>query len=371
MEFYTLNPPNSQFFSDDVIGSVIQRAGTAKRTLEVSDRLASQVVGSEKANSRSRFPKEKYARGALKCPTPSESEGGAEANRSISATDISRGKTTKLNHEATRRNQDTGVLTAHTRHEVVMELILQKQQYQRNLRRARQRRYRQRKDDHLLQLEEDINQIRHEITVLQQRYQAHSAGVLPENNVWKVSLDYFRVFCCGLQKSTGLVDGVCGPCVQQDFVLTAMSANVMHNTGQGTETLLDNWRHLSRMFGDFRLDLGGLTASVEGSVVATTTTKITITERTIQNVFPHVWDSARDPTSPAASVAGKLIGRRIVLQGSVHFEWDEAYGRVTSVLSRSDFLTPMLHVLGNLGDASRVFENALISADFQLRHVPA
>ncbi|KAF1789043.1 Stress up-regulated Nod 19 [Phytophthora cactorum] len=46
--------------------------------------------------------------------------------------------------------------------------------------------------------------------------------------------------------------------------------------------------------------------------------------------------------------------------GSVHFEWDNVYGRVVSMQSEVDLLTPLLHLLGSLEDASRVLD--LISA---------
>lgn len=54
------------------------------------------------------------------------------------------------------------------------------------------------------------------------------------------------------------------------------------------------------------------------------------------------------------------------MHGSTRFEWDGVYGDVTHVVAQSDMLTPLLHLLGNLEDVSRVFEGALISPDFQL-----
>ncbi|ETP37234.1 hypothetical protein F442_14949 [Phytophthora nicotianae P10297] len=53
--------------------------------------------------------------------------------------------------------------------------------------------------------------------------------------------------------------------------------------------------------------------------------------------------------------------------GSIRFEWDAINGQVTSVSTESDMLTPMLHLLGNLEDVSRVFADALLSLDFQWR----
>ncbi|EEY65250.1 uncharacterized protein PITG_16884 [Phytophthora infestans T30-4] len=47
-------------------------------------------------------------------------------------------------------------------------------------------------------------------------------------------------------------------------------------------------------------------------------------------------------------LASKLLDQSIAIHGSTRFDWDIGYGRVTSVISESDMLTPMLQVLGRL-----------------------
>ncbi|KAF4041740.1 hypothetical protein GN244_ATG06059 [Phytophthora infestans] len=97
-----------------------------------------------------------------------------------------------------------------------------------------------------------------------------------------------------------------------------------------------------------------------GSIVATTITRITITERSLRNVFPHLWvQSGR-----YKELAEKLLGQRIV---AIQFNWDSTQRRVSSVIAQSDLLKPMLGLVGSLENVSRVFEKAIISPNFQWR----
>ncbi|ETL87864.1 hypothetical protein L917_13020, partial [Phytophthora nicotianae] len=53
------------------------------------------------------------------------------------------------------------------------------------------------------------------------------------------------------------------------------------------------------------------------------------------------------------------------MRGSTCFEWDDSTSRMTRVVSQSDMLSPMLQLLNSVEDVSLVFEQALISPDFQ------
>ncbi|KAF1779082.1 hypothetical protein GQ600_23158 [Phytophthora cactorum] len=74
-------------------------------------------------------------------------------------------------------------------------------------------------------------------------------------------------------------------------------------------------------------------------------TLVTITEITLQNVFHHLYNEERGADSPLAS---KLLNKRILLSGSTRFGWDSGRSCVVSVASQSDFLTPMLQLLGGV-----------------------
>ncbi|ETK86349.1 hypothetical protein F441_14958 [Phytophthora nicotianae CJ01A1] len=101
------------------------------------------------------------------------------------------------------------------------------------------------------------------------------------------------------------------------------------------------------------------------SVVAVTTTSITITEETLRHAFPHLIDTGTGSSSFA--LVHLLLDERLVLHGSTYFEWDPVYGRVTRVVSQADMITPVLMLLGSLEDVSRVFENALLQPALKRR----
>ncbi|KAG3143633.1 hypothetical protein PC128_g24546 [Phytophthora cactorum] len=69
----------------------------------------------------------------------------------------------------------------------------------------------------------------------------------------------------------------------------------------------------------------------------------------------------REGGNARSPLADKLLGQRIVARGSTRFDWGTGDDRVTSIISESDMLTPMLLILGNLEDVSKVFEKSLIS----------
>ncbi|EGZ08017.1 hypothetical protein PHYSODRAFT_374496, partial [Phytophthora sojae] len=54
-----------------------------------------------------------------------------------------------------------------------------------------------------------------------------------------------------------------------------------------------------------------------------------------------------------------LLGQRLVVVTTTRFEWDEANGRINSVYSTNDIVTPLLKILGNLEDVARVMKKPL------------
>jgi hypothetical protein len=167
--------------------------------------------------------------------------------------------------------------------------------------------------------------------------------------LWDVVLEYFRVFRHGLQ---GRRQGG-----QVAFLRASMSLDVAFNTGRGTEAMLRSWKCFSLWFKDIKLELRELEEGPRDSLVATTVTSVTITERTLRNVFPHVRDG----------LAEKLLGQRLVMHGATRFEWDPVRCRVCSVVARSDLRTAMTRLLHSAEDAARVCGKALISPAFQWR----
>ncbi|KAK1935467.1 bZIP transcription factor 1 [Phytophthora citrophthora] len=272
-----------------------------------------------------------------------------------------------------RKRQDSGytgsselMMLAHSSHDVAkktaedalanvvtQDWFVEQQKHQREIRRVRQIRYRKKQQDYMTTLEESNRELQQEILQLEKRRRAIFAAVPSEKTLWNVAVEYFRVFQYGFRASD-LTNNKSS--VQLDFLRASMAPDVLYNAGRGVEAILKNWTYFSLWFKDVEVQLDGLKKNGQESLIAKTTTTFIITEKTVANVFPHL-------TGPNADglLAGKLLGQKIVLQGSTRFDWDSGYGRVTSVISESDMLTPMLRVLGSLEDVSKVFEKSLIS----------
>ncbi|OWZ21938.1 hypothetical protein PHMEG_0003427 [Phytophthora megakarya] len=177
----------------------------------------------------------------------------------------------------------------------------------------------------------------------------------------RIALEYLSRFRNGL------------PCVAElqssqnfaelEFLKRTMLPDVVFNAERGVKAIVSNWKRLSLSFYDIEVELDNLVEGLGGSLIATTTTSVTITQQTLENVFPHlcVDDIDSDP------LAQKLLNKRLVVIGSTRFDWDDKSSRVKSITSQSDMLTPILRLLGDLENTSRVFENAMISPEFQWR----
>ncbi|KAG2777732.1 hypothetical protein PC129_g20315 [Phytophthora cactorum] len=128
-----------------------------------------------------------------------------------------------------------------------------------------------------------------------------------------------------------------------------MTLDVVSNIGHGPKALLESWRRFSTSFQGVEIELEDVKSDGENSLVATITSNFTFTKRMLQKKFPH-------QRGGRSSLAKKLLHQDIVVPGTVQFIWDRTGGRITSVLTRSNMLTPMLDLVGNMGDLVRVLE---------------
>uniref|UniRef100_H3GX48 BZIP domain-containing protein n=1 Tax=Phytophthora ramorum TaxID=164328 RepID=H3GX48_PHYRM len=307
MNVCTLYPPSRRQLSDDVIGSVKQRAWLSDDCIEEG--------GDENIITGNAF-QQPHDR-------PQLYEEALEEHSIVAQGGVYNALHGGTSMEAEQKERGTASSLAR----------------QREKRRLRQIRYRKKKYAVLTHLEEDTQQLREEVQSLEQRRRDISASLPIWKSVWDIALRYFEIFRFGLQGSSlQSQSSTTSSSSQLDFVLTTLAPDVEHNAGRGVETMMRSWWCLSHWFGRFDLELEGLMKGNNSSLDATTTTSVTITEQTLR--------------------------KRIVMRGSVHFQLDNANGRVTSVTAQSDMLTPMLRLLGDLEDVSCVFEKALISPGF-------
>ncbi|EGZ16337.1 hypothetical protein PHYSODRAFT_505664 [Phytophthora sojae] len=336
MNSCVLRPHNSQRLSDDVIG-VVSRARQAER-YSVAD-----LNANTNANANANPMQSSYTPQTI---LPSTSGLISPMDRK------------RVRDEPTMPAETQLKRRHYKQHEDVIKDVISEQDRLRELRRLRQIRYRKKKAEYANTLDAENKQLQEEIDTLEQRRRSFAAAVPAKENVWSVAAEYFRLFRYGFQTAAASSTST-QPSMQQDFLRNCMTADVVFNAGRGPEAMAKSWKCLSLWFQAVEFELEGLQKGVDGSLEAATITSVTITDRTLRNVFPHL------PSDSA--LRAKLLDQRLVMRGSMRFEWDPAFGRVCCLVAQSNMLAPMLRLLGGWDDVSKVFERALISPDFQWR----
>ncbi|OWZ01136.1 hypothetical protein PHMEG_00027539 [Phytophthora megakarya] len=358
MDTCILRPPTGRVLSDAVIGGVVQR------TKSVSDNRPRSLNDAISESTWSRYPAERpqptapHYTGRLYNDTTNadrkrpRQEADSPVNSTLMMLAVS---SDDMGHPTTKKSAEEAL-----REVATQDWFIEQQKHQREIRRMRQIRYRKKQQDYMETLEEENRQVQQEIQKLEQRRRAISSAIPTEKTLWNVAVEYFRLFRFGLRASDlSSNTQEKNACVQLDFLRSTMAPDVMYNAGRGVESIMRNWTYFSLWFKDVEVELDGLKKSGIESLMAKTTTTFTITEKTLVSVFPHL--CGKDSDAAGRQLASKLLGQTIVMCGSTRFDWDSGYGRVTSVISESDMLTPMLKLLGSLEDVSRVFEKSLIS----------
>ncbi|ETP44556.1 hypothetical protein F442_08869 [Phytophthora nicotianae P10297] len=139
------------------------------------------------------------------------------------------------------------------------------------------------------------------------------------------------------------------------------SASVVFNSDYGFKAMIQSLNRISHSFGRPAFELKRCEEFSSNSLEATSTISLTITGKTLSDVFPHLFPNE----SVYLSLRTKLLQQRIIVYSSTRFELDTNHTRVTTMVTKSDFMSPMLGLLGSLEDVRRVFERAQISPDLQ------
>lgn len=203
---------------------------------------------------------------------------------------------------------------------------------------------------------------------LEQQRHIVSFGIPTRETVWNIAAEYFRLFRHGyiapMKVSEAQSDATTARSrqshVQLEFLRSAMSINVTDGVVRGVEAILENWRLFTQYHDDMQLQLERLEKGPGDSVLATMTMDITMTENTLRHAYPHLL------ASESTTLAARMLDERLVVKGSIRFGWDHGSGRVTSLETKMDMLTPMLRLLGSLEDVARVFEDARVTPDGKL-----
>ncbi|KAG7394318.1 hypothetical protein PHYBOEH_005363 [Phytophthora boehmeriae] len=232
--------------------------------------------------------------------------------------------------------------------------------------RMHQARHKMKQKKKLVDLEESIQQLREEIQGLQVQRQLVASGIPVNKTVWSVAAEYFRLFRHGVRAPAPGMVALGTPCppaasAQRTFLLTTMASDVAYGTVCGIEALLENWRLMTLYHEDIDVQLLRLDDGAHGTLIATSKGKIVITEQTLRYAFPNLLNDGK--WSPLAL---KLLGQELTVIGTTCFYWNNQKGCVVNLEAKVDMMTPMLKLLGNLENISHVFDNALLTPDYEV-----
>ncbi|KAG1690138.1 hypothetical protein DVH05_028346 [Phytophthora capsici] len=369
MNFCSLRPPNLHFLSDDIVGGVLQRSRAAKYSLTRENSHVSgvernqQLYGRPPAHQRPRLVHETSKKTDELIPQrDADAVLGllsltSSPKRKREETPSFEPCKSRLVRAESNGETDTESLQSDKHEPVAPVWAVQKNT-------MISRTCKTKEDEDMVLLEKETRQLREEISKFEQRRHAISKAVSKHQNGWDVALEYFQLFRCGLQPARrGRPSKHQSADAQLDFLQATMTPDVIFNSGQGPQAMLRSWKCMSLWFQDVEQEMETMDRGAAGSLAIMTRTGVTITERTLRNVFPHLINH----NGSYSELAHKLLGQRIVMRGLTRFEWNSEVSRFTSVVASSDLLTPLLELLGNVGDVARVFERSAISPDFQWR----
>ncbi|OWY92701.1 hypothetical protein PHMEG_00038185, partial [Phytophthora megakarya] len=152
------------------------------------------------------------------------------------------------------------------------------------------------------------------------------------------------------------------------FLQESMTSDVTDGYLRGSSALFQSWVVFSSYFDDIQVDLQSMEQRTKNSLLATTCTSFMISANTLRLVFPHMNSDGHGGVTGGtwSPLAKRLEGQRIVVNGTVRFDWDSVNRRVTRIMSTSDMITAMLQVVDSLDGVSYIFNGARVTPDCRL-----
>ncbi|OWZ17819.1 Bzip transcription factor [Phytophthora megakarya] len=213
--------------------------------------------------------------------------------------------------------------------------------------RANQARYRDKQRNAQFLLENSVEQLQAELDNLKRRYRDLSSRERSNQSPWSIVAEVFRLLESSF-RSPYLVMRTHTETRQSLAVLErALAHNVAMGELQGVDALMEQLRLYSQYFGSPKLKLQRVESVAPGVMTATAKLSLTVTEFTLQHVFPHLAES-----TDRSQLCQRLVGQRLECNSSLTFLFDEDSGRVVRLETSFDLVQPLLGVLGNIKDVS-------------------
>ncbi|KAG7394189.1 hypothetical protein PHYBOEH_005553 [Phytophthora boehmeriae] len=336
-----LCPPNNQRLSSCVIGEVRQRSRSTRPDLfqDVGDLIDVDSFIQELMKHQP------AADSPISRPINTESTAGAT---SYDPRDSRRIKT-----DYTRSPPRSRRAEASTKQTKSFDVKLLRER-----RRINMARYRKKQDDKIINCVGDIQRLRLEIQQLTHQRDLLVAGIPTKTTAWNVATEFFRLFRFGYKETEMTTDDSTrsqrGSNVQENFLRATMAEDVTGFGVCGIERMIERVRHISLIVQGVDVTLTRLESDADDSVVANFGAKVTITEASVRRFFAHVVNDTDE--DKWRHLCSRLLGRQLLLNGSLRLDWDDTNECVTRLFFQCDMIAPLM---GLLSDVSDLFDNNL------------
>ena len=228
--------------------------------------------------------------------------------------------------------------------------------------------YRSRRKTYVQTLEEQVEQLKQDVSQLQlcertrpQQVNGYPLARQPMGTIFaNIVNEYFSLFKYGVPVTEQ--GGALG--MHQDQLLLSfrqarylnglVHSDVVFGDSYGVRELLDQWKKYSQNHAGLRYEVESmqlLTAFPNPVVLAPATLYVRFTRRTIEKIFPHVlWNEG---------LVQRLIGTEFAYSvGNTFYFGDD--NKIHRYETHVDFVAAFVNVLGNIEDSMTMMESALI-----------
>ncbi|ETP11564.1 hypothetical protein F441_12921 [Phytophthora nicotianae CJ01A1] len=349
MKVSTLFPPNREHVSDVVIGSVI---------------LRSEHYYNYYRNDTSEWRTDR-------CSPTSSSSSAADIKSGLDFIDASRlpGITGHKRAHTDTLNCRTPYSELHQAHAVSSAIDFEAKyaaelEFRRRRNRIHKARYKMKQRKLEMDLVESVANLKDEVQELKMQYRLLSYRIPTTTTIWVIAAEYFRLFRHGIK----------GPVIKKEPVLTATTTSLTINQAQrhfietvmaddvtdgvivGIQAFIDSIALHYQCYDEIDLRPLHMVYGPGDSLVVTTKCELTITDKTLYHGFPNLVKHGK-----WSFLAGKMLGKKIVINGSMHVARDYGSKRVTRLQWQADLMIPLLRLLGSLEAVARVFNSARLS----------
>ncbi|KAG1695793.1 hypothetical protein DVH05_019132 [Phytophthora capsici] len=231
--------------------------------------------------------------------------------------------------------------------------------------RTNQARYRKKQVENAKTLEIAVGQLRQEVPMLELQ---HSRLVsTSKSSAWFVVAEYFHLFRNGVRRPDQISSGPEAWLQQSEaeqqraFLRSSMAEDIVLGEKKGVNALLEGWERHTSYFDDLQFQLINMTKVSEDFVIANASLNVTISEATLQHVFPGLIAGGVQcavQEDKMAVLRVKLLGQRLLLPCRLCFEWNEDTKRIVRLENTVDIVPSLLQALGSVDDVVFVLERA-------------